>query len=120
MNNLILYEPELESFESIDNFMDGLFSMQMPYLASGLLEKGLSPREIVGAVRRAVNACRVAGYNPRRHFYPVYTQYQGQLVRDCKLSAFGYGLVLLNGPDGSPIVAEFQARLVKGFMEGIK
>lgn len=116
MNNIILYEPEYESFESIDNFLDGYFSTRMPHLASSLLEKGLSPRDIVVAVRKAVNVCRTAGIDPRRHFYPVYTQYRGQLVRDCKLSTFGYGLVLLNGPEGQPVVAEFQARLVKGFM----
>ncbi len=118
MNDIILYEPEYESFESIENFLDGFHSAQMPYLASSLLDKGLSPREIVGAVRRAVNACRTAGHDPRRHFYPVYTQYRGQLVRDCKLSTFGYGLVLLNGPENQPIVAEFQTRLVEGFIGG--
>jgi hypothetical protein len=117
MSDIILYQPEYELHEAIDHFLDEYHSTKMTRLASDLLAKGLEPREIVTSVRKAVAICRTAGIDTRRHFYPVYTQYEGATVKDCKLSPFGFKLVLLNGPEQRLITAEFQIELLRMFEE---
>lgn len=116
MNDIILYQPEYELHEAIDHFMEEYYSASMKYLASDLLREGLEPSEIVTAVRKAVNVCRTAGLETRQHFYPVYTQYKGAAVKDCKLSPFGYRLVLLNGPENRSVTADFQVELVSDYL----
>lgn len=113
MSSIILYQPEYDLHEAIDHFMDEYHSANMRYLASDFLSEGFSPQEIILAVRKAVTICQTAGLESRRHFYPVYTQYKGSTVKDCKLSAMAYKLVLLNGPEHRRLVAEFQFKLLQ-------
>lgn len=113
MNDIILYQAEYELHEAIDHFLDEYYMTKMKHLASDLLKRGLEPGEIVAAVRKAVTVCRTVGIDTRRHFYPVYTQYNGAMVKDCKLSPFGFRLVLLNGPEQQLITAEFQVELLR-------
>ena len=117
MSDIILYQPEYELHEALDHFLDEYHSAKMTHLASDLLSKGIEPREIVTAVRKAVTICRTANIDTRRHFYPIYTQYQGSTVKDCKLSPFGFKLVLLNGPEQKLITAEFQVELLRMLTE---
>ena len=113
MNDIILYQPEYELHEALDHFLDEYYMTKMHRLASDLLAKGLEPREIVSAVRKAVTVCRTAGIDTRKHFYPIYTEYKGATVKDCKLSPFGFRLVLLNGPEQQLLTAEFQVELLR-------
>ena len=111
--DMILFHTEYEREEALDNFLTGYFSAEMTHLASDLLTKGLSTRDIMMAIRKTVTICRTAGEDPRRHFLPIYTQYQGAIIKDCKLSHLGYSLTLLNAPEQLPVVAKFQLELLK-------
>jgi hypothetical protein len=55
----------------------------------------------------------------RQHFFPVYTQVDGMLMNDCKLSQLGYGLVLLNADVNNPNTAQWQVRVMKFYLENI-
>jgi hypothetical protein len=111
--DMILFQTEYERMGALEDFLDGYYSADLNYLASDLLQQGLSPREVVQAIRKAFVICRNGGEDPRRHFYPIYTQYQGSTVQDCKLSEFGYNLTLLNAPEHLPVVASFQLELLR-------
>lgn len=115
--NVVLYNKNYELNESLENFLDTYFGRQMNYLASDLLDEGLSPIEIAEAVRRAMTIGKVAEIAIRRHFIPVYTFYEGTLVRDCKLSNLGYAMVLLNAAPTTPAVAAWQMKVLGKFFE---
>lgn len=111
--DMILFQTEYERTGALEDFLDGYYSAHMLYLASDLLQQGLTPREVVQSIRKAITVCKNGGEDPRRHFYPIYTQYQGSIVKDCKLSKFAYQLVLLNAPEHLPAVAQFQIELLR-------
>ena len=111
--NIIVYQKKFAPSNFSDEFLDNYFSAQMKYLASDLLDKGLSPGDITIAIQEAISCGQTAGLNIRQHFYPLYTYRKGSLVKDCKLSELGYGLVLLNANVKFPIVANWQIKLVE-------
>ncbi len=110
---LIIYGNDAAPAESLEAYLDALRSSQMTYLASSLLEEGLSPSDIIEAMRRATTACRTAGLQVEEHFKPVYSSYRGSLVRDCKLSRVGYLFMVINAPANSPCAADWQYRLIR-------
>jgi len=108
---LIVYQQERYLQESLANFLDLYYSSQMKYLASDLLSEGLSPVDITDAIRRAMTACKTAELEMRQHFAPFYTQQlNGVLIKDCKLSRLGYGLVMLNANVHVPAVVKWQLK----------
>ncbi len=111
--DLILFGSTLDApAESLEDFLDALRSRRMKYLASALLEQGFEPKDIVEALRRAMAACRAAGYEVGEHFKPVYSSYRGSLVRDCKLTRMGYMLTVINGRPDLELTAKWQSRLL--------
>ena len=114
--NMIVYQEVYELEESLDNFLDLLFSEQMGYFASDLLKNDLTPTEITDAVRKAMTAAKSAGLNLRRHFHLRYSDYRGALIKDCKLSRFAYALVLLNLDVRKPFVAKWQVKVLERFL----
>lgn len=101
----------------IDDFLDAYFIRQMKYLASDLIQEGLRPTEIASAVERAILVSKAANLSIRRHFSPVYTQLNGHIIKDCRLSRIGYGLVLLNARPDHPLVAEWQLNLLIDYLK---
>lgn len=115
--NIVIFQQEDNLAESLGNFRDMFFSSRMKYLASDLLQEGLSPAEIRKSVQKAMTTCRTAELEIRQHFVPVYTQVDGMLVNDCKLSRLGYGLVLLNAEVNNPIAARWQIQVMMDFLK---
>ena len=109
--SIIVYHKEYNASQSFENFLDLLYARQMRYLASDLLNEGLSPADIQTAIRRAITAGKNSGLNIRRHFAPFYTEKNGVLISDCKLSRLGYALVLLNADPEAPNVARWQVKV---------
>lgn len=116
-SDLILFQSNYDTNESFDQFLDVLFYREMKYFASDLLEKGLSPEDIQQAVSRAMLVGKTAGLNIRKHFTIVYTQFQGALMKDCKLSKLGYAMVVLNARASSPLVANLQVQVLDHFFK---
>ena len=114
---LIIYHKEYESSESLENFLDLYFTKRMEYFAGDLLKDGLSPSDIKEAIQRAMEAGRAAGLEIRKHFAPIYSQINGGLVFDCKLSRLGFAMVLLNARPEIPIVGEWQLKVLKHFLQ---
>lgn len=114
---MTIYLQENEPNETLDSFLDIYFCSQMKYLASDLLKEELSPVDISNALRRAMMACQTAELNVREHFQPVYTQVGGMLCKDCKLSLFGYALMVLNANVKIPTVAKWQLNVLKEFVK---
>ena len=114
--NLTIYHSTETVNEILDDFLQAYYGKQMSFFASDLLKEGLSPEEIMTAVRRAMAICRSNDTDLRKHFQLVYTTLNGAIVRDCKLSRLGYALVLLNGPSSNAVVANWQLQLVRYFL----
>jgi len=113
--DLVLFHNKYGEEEPLNNFRDIYFGRQMKYLASDLLNEGLSPSDIRSAVQKAMKVCGTAEIEFRKHFIPIYTQIDGMLINDCKLSLLGYGLVLLNAEVYHPNTAKLQIRVMKDF-----
>jgi DNA-damage-inducible protein D len=110
---IIIYEENLG--DPLDEFMEKLHDTQLRYLASELLNFGLSDiSEIEEAVNRALHVCRAAGLPAKHHFKPVYIYDRGGIIADWRLSALGRKLVLLNANPENPYVARLQLELVGG------
>lgn len=102
---------------SIDTFMEFYYISQMKYLASDLLIKGFSNKQISTAVSKAIKIAYHSGVEIHQHFMPFYGAVTNQIIKDCKLSDLGYGLVLLNADADIALVGDFQIGLLKTFLK---
>ena len=114
---ITIYQETQSWEESLDYFRELQYCSQMKWFASDLLEKGLSPMAITQAVQRAMRIAKTARLDIRQHFYPLYTEYRGSLVRDCKLTELAYGLVLLNAEPDNAAVAKWQVEVLQRRVE---
>ena len=112
---IVVYKKEYDSSTSVDNFLDFYYGLQMKYLASELLPKGLSALQIAEAVLRAIKIGTSSGMEIREHFMPVFSDFNGEIISDCKLSKLAYGLVLLNASPQLSVVGAWQVRVLKKF-----
>lgn len=112
-----LYNRSNNTADVITNFMDFYYSLQMKYLASDLLKKGLSPRQISDAVEIAIKVANASGIGTQEHFMPVYSAINQEIVKDCKLSHLGYSLVLMNADPSLAIVGDFQINILTEFLK---
>ncbi len=110
--NLPAYRPAETLDEVFDEFFTAFFSRNMPCLASDLLNEGFQEPEIVESVRRAMAVLSSVGLDTRRHFQLISTVQNGMEVRDCKLTALGYAMVLMNGPAENATVGNWQLQLL--------
>ena len=115
MLELVLYEKNPSLAASIESFVSRVFEIHMEYFASDLLEFGLKPFEINTALNKAMVAAKCAGLTVHHHFHPQYSDFEGTLIRDCKLSRLGYGLTLLNADVSKSLVAKWQVQVVNDF-----
>ena len=114
---LLIYKKEYDVSRSILNFMDLYYSLKMKYLASDLLKKGLSPKQITNAVEAAVKIAKSSGLETQKHFMPVYSGINQDIIADCKLSNLAYGLVLMNADPSLSVVGKFQAEVLKQYLD---
>ena len=114
--DLLIYKEENNILDSIDNFINLYYNLHMNYLASDLLVKGFSPQQITDAVLRAMKIGKSSGIEIRKHFIPFFTQVNKEIIRDCKLSQLGYGLVLLNADAELLAVGEWQIKLLEAYI----
>jgi len=113
---LSIYKQEQFVAGSIANFMDFYYRLQMNHLASDLLQKGLSPDQITDAVSKAVKVAKAYGLDASKHFRPVFSGIDAEIIRDCKLSHLAYGLVMMNANEELIAVAEFQVSVLQKFL----
>lgn len=102
--------------ESIDNFLNFYYSLKMQHLASELLDKGLSPRQISKAVDKAVRIAKSSGMEVHKHFMPIFSGVGGAVVQDCRLSRLAYGLVFMNADEHIASVGQFQRSVLENFL----
>ena len=113
---LLLYSRKYNEADAIHNFKDLYNSLQMTHLASDLLDKGLSPKQILEAVVLAIKIANASGIETNAHFMPIFSGINQSIVQDCKLSHLGYGLVLMNANANLPIVGEFQVAILNTYL----
>ena len=113
---LLIYREEYDIIDSIDNFMTFYYNLDMNYLASDLLDKGLSPQQITDAVLKAIKIGKSSGIEIRKHFMPVFTEVNKEVISDCKLSQLGYGLVLLNADAELSAVGKWQVKVLETYI----
>lgn len=113
---LLLYTDKNNEADPIHNFMEFYHSLQMKYLASDLLDKGMSPKQITEAVFKAIKIANVSGIKSNEHFKPVFSGIDNNIIEDCKLTHLGYGLVLMNADANLSVVGEFQVDILKEFL----
>ena len=114
---LLIYTQKYDQADAIHNFMDFYHSLNMKHLASDLLDKGLSPKQISEAVVRAVKIAKVSQLEPNAHFMPVFSGIHQTVIEDCKLSDLGYGLVLMNSDSSLAVVGEFQIDVLQRYFD---
>lgn len=114
---LIIYNKNYDNAYTINHFVDFYYSLQMKYFASDLLKKGLSPKQISDAVAMAVKIASSAGIVIHKHFMPVYSAKDKEIIKDCKMSYLGYGLVLMNANPNLSAVGNFQVSVLKEFFK---
>lgn len=114
---LTIYTKEYKTSNAIQNFMDFYYSLQMKYLASDLLKKGLTPKQISDAVTMAVKITSASGMDMKKHFMPIYSAINQEIIKDCKLSQIGYGLVLMNANPNLSTVGDFQVNVLKEYFK---
>jgi hypothetical protein len=113
--HLSVYSRAHNTEETIDTFLESYYSSQMKYLASDLLKKGLSYEQISSAITKAIKIATISDLKTCQHFKPVYSAIDNQIIKDCKLSDLGYGLVLLNADVNVAVVADFQINILNFF-----
>ena len=114
---LLIYKKEYDMSNSILSFMDFYYSLKMTYLASDLLDKGLSPKQITKAVVAAVKVANSSGIETRKNFMPVFSSINQQIIEDCKLSKLAYGLVLMNADTNLSVVGKFQVKILQKYLD---
>jgi len=114
---LTIYTKNYDVTDAVQNFMDFYYAINMKYLASDLIEKGLSPKQISNAVAMAIKIANSSGIETYKHFMPVFSGTHEVIIQDCKLSNLGYGLVLMNAEANLPVVGEFQVTILKKYLE---
>jgi hypothetical protein len=113
---LLLYTKQYNVSDAFQNFITFYYSINMKYLASDLLVKGLSPKQITDAVAIAIKVAKSSGIETQKHFMPIYSGIEHEIIQDCKLSDLGYGLVIMNANPDLSVVGEFQVSVLKGYL----
>ena len=103
--------------DSIAGFMDFYYSLHMNHLASDLLHRGFSTKQLNDAVAKAIKVGESYGMDIRQHFKPVFSGIEKEIVQDCKLSHLGYGLVLMNADLELSVVVDFQVSVLESFLK---
>lgn len=114
---LSIYTRSYYEADTILNFMDFCYSINMNYLASDLLHKGFSPKHISEAVVMAIKIANSSGIETRKHFLPVFSGMDQEIIQDCKLSDLGYGLLLINADSNLSVVGKFQVEVLKKYLD---
>lgn len=114
---LLIYTKRYDVSDAIQNFKDIYYAINMKYLASDLLDKGLSPEQITAAVAMAIKVANSSGIDPHKHFMPVFSGIDQGIIQDCKLSRLGYGLVMMNANVNLTVVGAFQVDVLKGYLK---
>ena len=115
--DLLIYSKKYEDNDAIHNFMDFYHSLNMKHLASDLLDKGLSPKQISEAVVAAIKISNASKIETKAHFMPIFSGIHQAVIEDCKLSHLGYGLVLMNADPNLSVVCEFQIDVLQQYIE---
>lgn len=113
---LLLYRRTYDEADAARNFIDFYYSLHMTHLASDLLDKGLSPKQISDAVTKAIKIANLLDVEVHKHFRPVFSSIREDIIQDCKLSDLGYGLVLMNADANLSVVGEFQINVLKEYL----
>lgn len=113
---LLIYSRTYDQADAARNFIDFYYSLQMKHLASDLLDKDFSPKQISEAVTRAIKIANALGVEVHKHFRPVFSGIRQDIIQDCKLSDMGFGLVLMNADTSLSVVGEFQLKVLKKYL----
>lgn len=114
---LSIYSRTYNKSNTILNFIDLYNRLNMSHLASDLLDKGLSPKQISEAVGAAIKIAKASKIETNAHFMPVFSGLNQNIIEDCKLSHLGYGLVLMNADSNLTVVADFQVDVLKLYIQ---
>jgi|SRR5690554_1891122 hypothetical protein len=112
---LVVYLKEYDIADSVQNFMNFYYAKNMTHLASDLLNRGLSPKQITEAISAAITSTHASGTEVHKHFMLVYSGSDQGIIQDCKLSDLGYGLVLMNADPNLSAVSKFQTDVLKQY-----
>ena len=113
---MTIFIKDIRPVDSIARFMDFYHSLQMNYLASDLLDQGLSPQQISDAVIKAINIGKASGLVLNQHFKPIFSGIEREIINDCKLSHLAYGLVMINADVELSVVGDFQVSLLQSYL----
>ncbi|SFT41754.1 hypothetical protein SAMN05216474_0447 [Lishizhenia tianjinensis] len=109
--HIILYN-SVNTNVDLNDLEEHLIDIDLRYRATELVTTGhMGFEEMQQAVKRAMNICKVAGVEVRKHFKAIYLCREGILLRDWRLSALARKLVVINGDPNNLYVAKVQIDL---------
>ena len=103
-------EQPFEDFEKL------FYGSRMQHLASDLLSNGLTSQEITEALNRAMTCLRLNDIQLRKHLIPIYTSINGEVFKDCKMSDFGYAMLIINANPCNVVIAQLQLKIVSKYL----
>lgn len=116
---ITLYDNQYDVDNSIHDFLNMLYRSEMNHFASDLLQVGFSPSDIQEAINRAVSVGITADMEIPKHFSPFYSQIDGQIINDCKLSRMAYALVLLNARPNIKVTSNWQIKVLDNIFKDL-
>jgi hypothetical protein len=110
---LKVYYPQTETIDFLNLYRDLYYNSKLTFLASDLLKEGLTMEDLNSSIQKAIRVCKNAGIKIEKHFLLINTTKNNVSVNDCKLSAFSYGLVILNADINNEVTSNLQVQLMQ-------
>ena len=114
---IVAYYNTSNNNQAFEDYEKNFYGSRMQYLASDLLSKGVSSKEITDALSRAMNCLRLNEIMLMKHFIPIYTSINGEVFKDCKLSNFGYAMLIINTDPSNFVIAQLQLKIISKYLK---
>jgi hypothetical protein len=110
---------DIYRFHGLLEFIDAVIDSNMRHYASEIIEIVEIGREeeLLEALKRAQDACRVLNIPLDKHFKKVYRESKHNIVCDYKLSPLAFGLICINANPVNKNIARIQIEMIKRLIE---
>ncbi len=112
--NNIIYYPAISNenlyIENENTFYDSMLLYSFRHLKS---IEGISQEDLLEALQKSLQICRLAGINPKHHFKQIYVcdSVIGTLIVDWRMSKTGFNLLIIQMPSANQKLASWRWKL---------
>ncbi len=112
----IIDRDDIYQFKGLLEFIDAVIDSNMRHYATEIIEMVEMGKEdeLIEAMRRAQEACRIMNIPIDKHFKKVYRDNPDhRVICDYKLSPLAFGLVCINANPSNKNIARIQIEMIK-------